>query len=111
MNIWILILVSIATFCNRVHIQNLNRYKEINLGLETQGDERTWVNFCRLGLFIVVLLDAFCTKAWWPGVLGYVIGAIIALPITDEEIEAYIIFFGKFITPIAIISAGIIILI
>jgi hypothetical protein len=106
MEVLILISIAIISFCNSILFLNLDRYLQINRGIEVNASGRREAEIYRSLSLVVVGISIFCANSWWPGIVGYVIGWIVSMMVaspSNENIEAYIIFFGKFLKPIFLI--------
>lgn len=107
MNITIIIAIAIAVFCNQVLFLNLDKYKELNNGFEFNSSERSSANIWRIIILITVGLSIFCHSSSWVGIVAYAIGwfgSVIYSGIQNDNTDAYIIFFGKFLKPILLIT-------
>lgn len=105
MGIIILICFALAVFCNTVLFRMVDKYRDINMGIEVHTSERGEANLYRIIIIVVAGISIFCSDYWWAPICGYVIGAIIGNTISNEDSVAYINFFGKIIKPLALIGA------
>lgn len=105
MSIIIILCFAIAVFCNNILFQMVDRYRIKNNGIEVHTSERAEAQLYRGLIIIVAAISIFCSDFWWSPIVGYILGFIMSLIISNENSEAYIIFFGKILKPIALIAA------
>lgn len=105
MAILIILCFTLAVFCNNVLYKMLDRFRYINNGIEVHGSQRGEAEIYRALIIIAAGISIFCSDFWWAPLVGYILGVVASSCVSNEETEAYIIFFGKIIKPLSLIGA------